>query len=374
VEHQVGGGGEKKRGFGWWVVVVVLVVQKTGGREKEEVGSSGLLVEEVRRVLFLGGGRGGGGQTLGMGAAKMSGSVFTVGLIGAWYFSNIGVLLLNKYLLSNYGFKFPIFLTMCHMTACALFSYIAIAWMKIVPMQAIRSRTQFVKITALSVIFCTSVVSGNISLRFLPVSFNQAIGATTPFFTAVFAYFLTFRREAWLVYGTLIPVVTGVVIASGGEPSFHLYGFVMCIMATAARALKSVVQGILLSSEGEKLNSMNLLLYMAPIAVVVLLPATLLLEPNVLGITVALARKDVLILFLLVVNSAMAYFVNLTNFLVTKHTSALTLQVLGNAKGAVAVVVSILLFRNPVSIVGMVGYSLTVFGVVLYSEAKRRCK
>ncbi len=263
---------------------------------------------------------------------------------------------------------------MCHMTACALFSYIAIAWMKIVPMQAIRSRTQFVKITALSVIFCTSVVSGNISLRFLPVSFNQAIGATTPFFTAVFAYFLTFRREAWLVYGTLIPVVTGVVIASGGEPSFHLYGFMMCIMATAARALKSVVQGILLSSEGEKLNSMNLLLYMAPIAVVVLLPATLLLEPNVLGITVALARKDVLILFLLVVNSAMAYFVNLTNFLVTKHTSALTLQVLGNAKGAVAVVVSILLFRNPVSIVGMVGYSLTVFGVVLYSEAKRRCK
>jgi len=218
------------------------------------------------------------------------------------------------------------------------------------------------------------VVSGNISLRFLPVSFNQAIGATTPFFTAVFAYLMTFRQEAWLVYATLVPVVTGVVIASGGEPSFHLYGFIMCVMATAARALKSVLQGILLSSEGEKLNSMNLLLYMAPIAVVVLLPATLFLEPNVLGITIALARQDIYILLLLIVNSAMAYFVNLTNFLVTKHTSALTLQVLGNAKGAVAVVVSILLFRNPVSIMGMVGYSLTVFGVVLYSEAKRRCK
>jgi len=185
---------------------------------------------------------------------------------------------------------------------------------------------------------------GNISLRFLPVSFNQAVGATTPFFTAVSAYFLTLRREAWLVYGALIPVVTGVMIASGGEPSFHLYDFAMCIMATAARALKSVVQGILLSSEGEKLNSMNLLLYMAPIAVVVLVPATLLLEPNVAGITVALARKDVLMLLLLFVNSTMAYFVNLTNVLVTKHTSALTLQVLGNAKGAVAVVVSILLF------------------------------
>ncbi|CAM6100940.1 unnamed protein product [Calypogeia fissa] len=305
---------------------------------------------------------------------KPQSSFYTISLIGSWYFSNIGVLLLNKYLLSNYGFKFPIFLTMCHMSACALFSYVAIAWMKVVPMQAIRSRSQFVKIAALSVIFCTSVVSGNISLRFLPVSFNQAIGATTPFFTAMFAYAMTLRRESWLTYATLIPVVVGVVIASGGEPSFHLYGFIMCISATAARALKSVVQGILLSNEGEKLNSMNLLLYMAPIAVVILLPATLLLEPNVLGITIRQAQVDPGILFLLLVNSSMAYFVNLTNFLVTKTTSALTLQVLGNAKGAVAVVVSILLFRNPVSVMGMVGYTITVFGVIGYSEAKRRYK
>ncbi|XP_051143838.1 probable sugar phosphate/phosphate translocator At3g11320 [Andrographis paniculata] len=307
-------------------------------------------------------------------SSSSSGRMFTIGLVTAWYSSNIGVLLLNKYLLSNYGFKYPIFLTMCHMTACSLLSYIAIAWMKMVPMQTIRSRVQFMKITALSMIFCASVVSGNISLKYLPVSFNQAIGATTPFFTAVFAYLMTLKREAWLTYITLIPVVTGVVIASGGEPSFHLFGFIMCVSATAARALKSVVQGILLSSEAEKLNSMNLLLYMAPIAVVLLLPATLYMEENVVGITMALAREDIRIIWLLLFNSALAYFVNLTNFLVTKHTSALTLQVLGNAKGAVAVVVSILIFRNPVSVTGMLGYTLTVFGVILYSEAKKRSK
>ncbi|RDX78547.1 putative sugar phosphate/phosphate translocator, partial [Mucuna pruriens] len=307
---------------------------------------------------------------------KMKGSnrFFTLGLVAAWYSSNIGVLLLNKYLLSNYGFKYPIFLTMCHMTACSLLSYVAIAWMKVVPLQTIRSRVQFFKISALSLVFCVSVVFGNISLRYLPVSFNQAIGATTPFFTAVFAYLMTFKREAWLTYLTLVPVVTGVIIASGGEPSFHLFGFIICVAATGARALKSVLQGILLSADGEKLNSMNLLLYMAPMAVVFLLPATLIMEDNVVGITLALARDDSKIIWYLLFNSTLAYFVNLTNFLVTKHTSALTLQVLGNAKGAVAVVVSILIFRNPVSVTGMLGYSLTVFGVILYSEAKKRSK
>lgn len=73
---------------------------------------------------------------------------------------------------------------------------------------------------------------------------------------------------------------------------------------------------------------MNLLLYMAPIAVVLLLPATLFMEENVVGITLALAREDIKIIWLLLFNSALAYFVNLTNFLVTKHTSALTLQVI----------------------------------------------
>ncbi|XWS55573.1 hypothetical protein CRYUN_Cryun09bG0011900 [Craigia yunnanensis] len=295
----------------------------------------------------------------------------TIWIVISWYSSNIGVLLLNKYLLSNYGFKYPIFLTMCHMLACSLLSYIAVAWVKVVPMQSIGSKKQLLKITGLSLVFCFSVVLGNVSLRYLPVSFNQAIGATTPFFTAVFAYVMSKKTESWVTYMTLIPVVAGVIIASGAEPSFHLFGFLMCVSATASRAFKSVLQAILLSSEEQKLNSMNLLMYMAPIAVAILLPATLLMERNVVAITVALARKDIKIVYYLLFNSSLAYFVNLTNFLVTKHTSALTLQVLGNAKGAVAVVVSILIFRNPVSLIGMLGYSLTVLGVVLYSESKK---
>ncbi|KAL9409117.1 hypothetical protein AB3S75_047494 [Citrus x aurantiifolia] len=299
-------------------------------------------------------------------------TLFILSLVILWYSSNIGVLLLNKYLLSNYGFRFPIFLTMCHMSACAILSYVSIVFLKIVPLQTVKSRSQLAKIATLSTVFCGSVVGGNISLRYLPVSFNQAVGATTPFFTALFAYLMTFKREAWVTYATLVPVVAGVVIASEGEPGFHLYGFIMCISATAARAFKSVLQGILLSSEGERLNSMNLLLYMSPIAVLVLLPAALTMEPKVLEVSVSLGRQHKFLWLLLLINSTMAYSANLLNFLVTKHTSALTLQVLGNAKGAVAVVISILLFRNPVTFIGIAGYTMTVLGVAAYGEAKRR--
>lgn len=77
----------------------------------------------------------------------------------------------------------------------------------------------------------------------------------------------------------------------------------------------------------EKLHSMNLLMYMAPVAVVCLVPATIFMEGDVLGITVAHARDDKQFILYLTFNSALAYFVNLANFLVTRHTSALTLQV-----------------------------------------------
>lgn len=305
---------------------------------------------------------------------SLSPTVTTAAAIASWYLSNIGVLLLNKYLLSFYGFRYPIFLTMLHMLSCSIYSYIAITFLRLVHFQHILSRTQFLKIFALSAIFCFSVVAGNTSLRYIPISFNQAIGATTPFFTAVFAFIITYHKESGEVYLALVPVVLGIVVASNSEPSFNLFGFLVCIGSTAGRALKSVVQGIILTSESEKMHSMNLLLYMAPLAAMILFPISLYFEGNVAGVLMEKARGDWFIVFLLFGNATVAYLVNLTNFLVTKHTSALTLQVLGNGKAAVAAVVSILIFRNLVSVMGMVGFGVTVSGVVLYSEAKKRTK
>ncbi|KAF9675424.1 hypothetical protein SADUNF_Sadunf09G0030900 [Salix dunnii] len=266
------------------------------------------------------------------------------------------------------------------MMACSLFSYIAISWLKIVPLQTMRSRSQFLKISGLVIIFCSSVVAGNISLRYLPVSFNQAIGATTPFFTPVFAYLMTLRREGWHTHVSLALVVAGCVSASGVRTFFQPYIFVVLVYdrlewiqrihIADPKKLRIEASLFLL----ERLHSMNLLMYMAPVAVAVLVPAAYFMEGDVVGITVSLARDDKKFIFYLIFNSSLAYLVNFTNFLVTKHTSALTLQVLGNAKGAVAVVISILIFRNPVSVTGIFGYSIIVDGVVLYNETRKRSR
>jgi hypothetical protein len=72
------------------------------------------------------------------------------------------------------------------MLMCSVMSYV-VSLMGMVPRQSVKSRRQLLKISVLALVFGFTVVGGNISLRFLPVSFNQAVGATTPFFTAIFS-------------------------------------------------------------------------------------------------------------------------------------------------------------------------------------------
>ncbi|ACO68237.1 Drug/Metabolite transporter superfamily [Micromonas commoda] len=300
-------------------------------------------------------------------------SVYTLSVIAAWYLSNVCVILLNKYLLSNYGFRYPVFLTMMHMLMCALLSMAAHA-SGVVRKQAIKGRTHAIKIAVLAVVFVVSVVCGNISLRFIPVSFNQAIGAITPFFSALLSLLITRRKESTKTYITLVPIVLGIIIASKAEPQFHSVGFVTCLSAAFARALKGVLQGLLLTNDDEKLDSNNLLMYMSPVALFVLVASTIFMEPDAFGIFYQNCLNSSRFVFILTLNCILAFNVNLTNFLVTKCTSPLTLQVLGNAKGAVAVVASIIVFRNPVSSFAIVGYGITIAGLVTYSNANRRGK
>lgn len=58
------------------------------------------------------------------------------------------------------------------MLACAIMGYLSSLSM-FFPRQYIQSQWQFVKVFVLACIFCSSVVLGNVSLKYIPVSFNQ---------------------------------------------------------------------------------------------------------------------------------------------------------------------------------------------------------
>jgi drug/metabolite transporter (DMT)-like permease len=72
------------------------------------------------------------------------------------------------------------------MLACCALAY-ALSLTKSFPIRPLRSRRQLWKVCLLAAIFCVTIVLGNMSLKYIAVSFSQAVGSATPFFTALFA-------------------------------------------------------------------------------------------------------------------------------------------------------------------------------------------
>eukprot|EP00004_Rigifila_ramosa_P002431 TRINITY_DN12536_c0_g1_i1.p1 TRINITY_DN12536_c0_g1~~TRINITY_DN12536_c0_g1_i1.p1 ORF type:complete len:640 (-),score=175.14 TRINITY_DN12536_c0_g1_i1:10-1782(-) len=260
-------------------------------------------------------------------------------------------------------FRFPIFTTLTHMAACAVVSYIVLNT-PLAPMFNTKAQTptrkQILSIVALSFFFCVSVVFGNMSFLYVSLAFNQIIGAATPIFTTLVSAAFG-KYENTLTYASLLPIFFGVAMSVKGEIDFDLIGFLYCFSAVIFRAIKSVTQGLLLTKhEPDSLDSMNLLFLMSSFSIVLLLPLVILFEPNFVQV------RDPVAIFSVLGSAFVAVFVNLTNFMVTRHTSALTLQVAGSVKLMLAIFLSNVVFATVMSWLAILGCFVTVCGVTAY--------
>ena len=93
-------------------------------------------------------------------------------VVAGWFVTNIGLLLMNRALLSTYNFRHPVSLTMIHMLVCVALSSL-VQLHPHLPRQSLQSKKQGAKVAALAAVFAVSVVGGNLSLQYIPVSFNQ---------------------------------------------------------------------------------------------------------------------------------------------------------------------------------------------------------
>lgn len=68
------------------------------------------------------------------------------------------------------------------------------------------------------------------------------------------------------------------------KPLFHPVELVACFSVTFARAFKSVLRGLLLMNDIEKLGSLNLLMYMSLVMLFVLVASANIMEPDAFGV------------------------------------------------------------------------------------------
>jgi solute carrier family 35, member E3 len=77
-------------------------------------------------------------------------------------------------------FKFPLTVSCVHFIWSSIGAYIAIKVLRTKPLIEVASEDRWRRIFPMSLVFCVNIVLGNVSLRYIPVSFMQTIKSFTP--------------------------------------------------------------------------------------------------------------------------------------------------------------------------------------------------
>eukprot|EP00899_Mesostigma_viride_P023219 jgi/Mesvir1/4081/Mv11446-RA.1 len=294
-----------------------------------------------------------------------------------WWFFNVLTVILNKYLFQVYEFHFPLTLSTIHFVVSSIGAFVVIKVLKLKPMVVVERRDHVRRILPMASIFCLNIVLGNLSLRFVPVSFMQTVKSFTPASTVFLQWLVWKKRFHPHVYWSLVPVIGGIFLTSVTEVSFVMAGFLAAFFGCFVTSTKTILAEVLLHGK-YKFDSINTVFYMAPIATLLLAPPALLLEGS--GVRAWAAAEEGAPhggsltgpLVALLVSGAGAFALNFSIFFVIHTTSAITFNVAGNMKTAVAIAISWLIFRNPISLVNGLGCAITLVGCTVYGAVRQR--
>ncbi|CAE7589302.1 unnamed protein product [Symbiodinium pilosum] len=314
----------------------------------------------------------------------------TVAVVTSWFILNITIASSTKWIfvhgkicIQDKGctrYQFPVAITVIHMIfswmLCRLYIF---QFRGGLAGKSLGLAQQVKEIMPLSLCFALSVAMGNLSLKYIYPSFNQMLGSMSPLITVLLAVVLQQKRFPLKTWLSMPVICIGLAVCSLKELNFNALGAFYASGATVLRAVKSLIQGRLLSTS-HKMDSVTLLYYMAPWAAMWLMLMMFFLEGGEPLFLLTLAAFDLFevdtegitgagqVLGLLMLSGLNACLLNIANFLVTSYTSPVTLQVLGNVKSCLSIAVSVAIFRNSLTLEQAFGVCTCLLGVWLYNQ------
>ncbi|KAJ1625452.1 triose-phosphate transporter family-domain-containing protein [Pavlovales sp. CCMP2436] len=230
------------------------------------------------------------------------------------------------------------------------------------------------KIFPIGVFHAAGHASAVIALGAGAVSFAQIVKAGEPVFTCLLSYLVLGQVFHPLVYATLIPIIGGVALASLKELSFSykaLAGAMLSNLAFASRAVYSKAQ--MDKPVGENLGAANLYGVLTIIAFLLSLPFFLYYELPSLSTawSAAVAKKGAYWMWRQMFLDGLYYYAyNEVAFFTLSQVNPVT-HAIGNTVKRVAIIAAtVIVFRNPVSPLSIVGSAIAVAGALGYSLAK----
>lgn len=292
---------------------------------------------------------------------------------GAWglnIVTSVGIIMVNKQVMSGFGFKFATTLTGLHFLVTGMVGMITAA-LGYLPNKNV---VPFWDLAWFSLVANTSIVGMNLSLMLNSVGFYQisklSIIPTVCFFEAILNA-KTFSKE---VKASVVVVMVGVGVCTVTDLNVKLGGFIAACVAVVCTSLQQIFIGSL--QKKYNVGSFDLLSQTAPIQAASLIVVGPLVDYLLFQKSILEYSMTAMAAVFIGMSCILAVGCNLSQYLCIGKFSAVTFQVLGHMKTVLVLLLGWILFRKDASLTmkNIGGMFMAVVGMVMYSWAVEKGK
>jgi len=316
--------------------------------------------------------------------SQMSNKKYIISVVCAYWFVSISMVYLNKYLMNGSELSAPLFITwyQCVVTCAVIY----LCGQQGEKQRKFKRKNQsqmeqffdkFPEITfdphvakkvmPLSVIFVGMITFNNLCLKYVEVSFYNVARSLTICFNVFFTFSILGRNTSVRTLGTLVIVIVGFFVGSGGEVNFSMVGTVCGVLSSLFVSLNSIFTDKVLpvvNRDMWKLSFLN-----NANACMLFLPLILVFE----GGKLLDDMEELLSLVFwmgMTVAGVFGFLIGIVTVMQIEATSPLTHNISGTAKAAVQSILAFYIWGNEATIGACLGIFLVLFGSALYAYVK----